>query len=154
MAYIAQQRLYHTQDRQKIVEEGDPNARFLLIGQGAIISDDEAQRLGLTDRLKQHTPDDPIAAEEAALQAALQRGAVYEAQSRQNTVNRMRLAKGTPAEGSAFPMMGAPASSTPVVATPPYTTGVTSAAAATDANATTGATPSGAANSGAKKGER
>jgi hypothetical protein len=133
--YISDKRLYHTADRSRIVEEGDPAAAFLLVGEGAIIPENEVQRLGLGGHLREYRPADPLQAQEAAHQAALQRGAVYEAQSRANTIERMRMAKGTPAEGSAGPNLGPASSSMPVVATPPYTSGNASPAASTDVNA-------------------
>jgi hypothetical protein len=137
--YISDKRLYHTADRSRIVEEGDPAAAFLLVGEGAIIPENEVQRLGLGGHLREYRPADPLQAQEAAHQAALQRGAVYEAQSRANTIERMRMAKGTPAEGSAGPNPGPASSSMPVVATPPYTSGNASPAASTDVNAQAGA---------------
>jgi hypothetical protein len=44
-----------TADREKVVEDGDPAAAFLLGGEGAEIPDDEAARLGLGKR-KQQAP--------------------------------------------------------------------------------------------------
>jgi hypothetical protein len=137
--YISDKRLYHTADRSRIVEEGDPAAAFLLVGEGAIIPENEVQRLGLEGHLREYRPADPLQAQEAAHQAALQRGAVYEAQSRANTIERMKMAKSTPAEGSVGPNPGPASSSMPVVATPPYTSGNASPAASTDVNAQAGA---------------
>lgn len=46
-AIIADRRLYLTADRATVVEEGDPRAAFLLVGQGGEIAATEVERLGL-----------------------------------------------------------------------------------------------------------
>lgn len=40
-------KLWLTADREKVVEDGDPNAAFLLGNEGSEVPDDEAKRLGL-----------------------------------------------------------------------------------------------------------
>lgn len=47
MPYTADRRLYHNADRSRIVEEGDPDAAYLLVAEGAELPDAEAKRLGL-----------------------------------------------------------------------------------------------------------
>jgi hypothetical protein len=44
--------LYLTADKETVVEEGDPRARYLLVTTGGSLSDDEAKRYGLTARRK------------------------------------------------------------------------------------------------------
>ena len=43
-------KLWLTEDRSRVVEDGDPEAAFLLGTAGKEIPDDEAERLGLTSR--------------------------------------------------------------------------------------------------------
>ena len=45
--WTADRRLYHDADRERILEEGDPDARFLLVGEGDELPEEEAKRLGL-----------------------------------------------------------------------------------------------------------
>jgi hypothetical protein len=47
MPFKADRRLYHNADKSKIVEEDDPEASFLAIGEGQEVPDAEAKRLGL-----------------------------------------------------------------------------------------------------------
>ena len=61
-------RLWLTADRDRVVEEGDPDAAFLLGTAGKEIPDAEAERLGLTAKpqAKQSAPaEDKQAAEPA-----------------------------------------------------------------------------------------
>lgn len=48
MPYQSDRRLYVTADRATLVEHGDARAAFLLVGKGGLLSDDDAQRYGLT----------------------------------------------------------------------------------------------------------
>ena len=50
----ADRRLYLTADRQRVVEEGDAEAAFLLVPEGEEIPEDEVERLGLKERAKPH----------------------------------------------------------------------------------------------------
>jgi hypothetical protein len=43
-------RLWLTADREHVVEDGDPEAAFLLGGPGDEVDDDEAKRLGIKPR--------------------------------------------------------------------------------------------------------
>lgn len=46
---IAQERLYLTADRSRVVRENDRAARFLLVGVGGTISAADVERYGLVD---------------------------------------------------------------------------------------------------------
>jgi hypothetical protein len=45
-------KLWLTADKSKVVEDGDPDAAFLLGTPGTVVPDDEAERLGLTGKPK------------------------------------------------------------------------------------------------------
>lgn len=47
MTYTSDKRLYLNADRSKVVEEGSPDAAYLLAGEGGEVSDEEAKRYGL-----------------------------------------------------------------------------------------------------------
>ncbi len=47
--YTSEKRLYLTAEG-KVVEEGDPNAATLLVGIGGQLSDEDAERYGLTGK--------------------------------------------------------------------------------------------------------
>lgn len=49
--FIADRYLYLNADKTKVVEEGDPAARFVLAGPGSTIPDDEVKKYGL-DKVK------------------------------------------------------------------------------------------------------
>lgn len=49
-------KLWLTADRDKVVEDGDPEAAFLLGAEGATVPDDEAERLGLTGSKQKAAP--------------------------------------------------------------------------------------------------
>jgi hypothetical protein len=49
MPYTSDKRLYLTEDGQ-VVEEGDPRAAILLVGEGGQLSDEDARRYGLTEK--------------------------------------------------------------------------------------------------------
>lgn len=55
--YKSEKRLYLTQDRTRAVEEGDPEAAFLLVAEGGEMQDAEAERLGLTGKRKGAAPE-------------------------------------------------------------------------------------------------
>lgn len=46
--FTSTKRLYLTADKAKVVEEGDPEAAFLLVGEGGQIPQEEAEKYGLT----------------------------------------------------------------------------------------------------------
>lgn len=48
MSYISKKRLWLTADGARVVEEGDPAAAFLLVGEGGTVSDEDAKRYNLT----------------------------------------------------------------------------------------------------------
>lgn len=47
MSIVADRRLYLTRDKTRIVEEGDPEAGFLFVAPGHVISDADAKEFGL-----------------------------------------------------------------------------------------------------------
>jgi hypothetical protein len=93
--YVAKQRLYHTADRSRLVEEGDPEAAFLAVTAGEVLSEPEAKARGLLDAkgLEQYQPPDPLEVAEQALQAAEERGATVEAESRRGAVAALKAAR-------------------------------------------------------------
>jgi hypothetical protein len=62
--------LYLTADKETMVEEGDPRARYLLVTTGGSLPDDEAKRYGLKARRKAQTeepaPEEPEEGQKAA----------------------------------------------------------------------------------------
>ena len=46
-------KLWLTPDKDRVVEDGDPEAAFLLGNEGTEVSDDEAERLGLIKAAKE-----------------------------------------------------------------------------------------------------
>lgn len=89
--YVAPKRLYHDATRSRVVEEGDPDAAFLLVGQGTILTEAEAQQYaGLDKYLKEYKAPDPLKVEQERLKAALEGGHLGEAASRQNTVDQLQ----------------------------------------------------------------
>lgn len=67
--YTLDRKLWLTEDRGRVVEEGDPAARFLLGNTGAQIRDDEAERLGLTGKKAKAAADDKAAEQPAEADA-------------------------------------------------------------------------------------
>lgn len=59
--YEADRRLWLTADKERVVEDGDPEAAFLLASKGTEIDDAEAERYGLT-KAKAPAPDKAKAA--------------------------------------------------------------------------------------------
>jgi hypothetical protein len=47
MVYKAAKRLWVNAERDKVVEEGDPDAAFLLLAEGQEMPDEEAKKYGL-----------------------------------------------------------------------------------------------------------
>lgn len=47
MGYVADRRLWLTQEKGAVVEEGDPRAAFLFATPGFVISDEDCHRYGL-----------------------------------------------------------------------------------------------------------
>jgi hypothetical protein len=45
--FVSDKRLYVNADRSKIVDETDPEATFLLVGEGGTVSDEDAEKYGL-----------------------------------------------------------------------------------------------------------
>lgn len=46
--YIATEKLWLTEDRNKVVKDGDPAAAFLLVPKGGQLTDADAEKYGLT----------------------------------------------------------------------------------------------------------
>jgi len=57
MAYVADRRLYLDADG-KVVEEGDPNKRYLLVPAGGMLPEARARELGLLDEKAKAEPAD------------------------------------------------------------------------------------------------
>lgn len=51
--YTSDRRLYLAADGETVVEEGDPRAATLLVGEGGQLSVEDAARYGLTNTRKQ-----------------------------------------------------------------------------------------------------
>jgi hypothetical protein len=52
MPYTSDRRLFTTADRSRVVEEDDPEAAFLLVGEGGELDDATAERYGLNKPAK------------------------------------------------------------------------------------------------------
>jgi hypothetical protein len=72
---IAQERLYHTADKARLVPEGDPEAAFLAVTPGQEFTDAEAEALGLKAYHGAVT-DKAVRLEEAQTKAAPPAGGV------------------------------------------------------------------------------
>jgi hypothetical protein len=79
MAYVSDRRLYRTLD-DEVVEEGHPDAAFLLVNEGGTLSEEDIRKYGIEAR--QPEPVSPLENERKALAAAESRGAFAEAESR------------------------------------------------------------------------
>jgi hypothetical protein len=86
MAYVSDRRLYRTVD-DEVVEEGHPDAAFLLVNEGGTLSEEDVRKYGIEAR--QPEPVSPLENERKALAAAESRGAFAEAESRRLAVARM-----------------------------------------------------------------
>lgn len=65
--FIADRRIWLTEDRSQVVEEGDEKAAFLLAGEGDEVPEEEAERLGLKalpTSNKEATPENKSDADE------------------------------------------------------------------------------------------
>lgn len=80
MSYISKVALYTDQDpvskrwNGQILEAGDAAAKFLLVGAGCVLNDEDARKFGVANH-KSLTPYDPIQAAAAREHAVLQRSA-------------------------------------------------------------------------------
>jgi hypothetical protein len=91
--YVARERLYHTVDRSEVVKEGDPRAAFLLVSAGTELSEGEVKRLKLESFFEPCPAPDPALRTRTRMEDALERGALEEAQSHQQALARLELAK-------------------------------------------------------------
>lgn len=78
--FVSDRRLWLTQDRKSVVEEGDDNAAFLLVGEGGVVSEEDAQKYNL--RLREEEQPSALEQEKQALDAARERGAMEEVRMR------------------------------------------------------------------------
>lgn len=85
--FVSDRRLYVTADKSEVVEEGDEKAAFLLVGEGGVVSEEDANRYGL--RLQEHQPKSLLEMEKEGLTAAEERGATDEARTRRARVEAM-----------------------------------------------------------------
>jgi len=86
MAYRLDRRLWLTAERDRVVEDGDPEAAFLLGAPGQILSDAEAQRYGLTgkkaDAQQLELPDPDKQTDQKAQDASRNKAQAAQAQRR------------------------------------------------------------------------
>lgn len=66
MVWTSDRRLWLTADRERVVEDGDAEAAFLLVGKGGELSDAEAKQYGLKRRARAEAADDDEDDEPAA----------------------------------------------------------------------------------------
>jgi hypothetical protein len=52
MGHIVDRKLWLTADKERVVEDGDPDAAFLFAGEGDEVSDEDAKRYGLKAKAK------------------------------------------------------------------------------------------------------
>ncbi len=83
--------LYENADRTKVVTEGDPDAAFLVGRKGTQMADTEAERLGVQGSPVARDADQQ--AEQDRYDAAVKRGAVEEALSRELNIRRAELSE-------------------------------------------------------------
>lgn len=63
--YVATEKLYITKDRTRLVAKTDPDVGFLYAGKGDVISQDEAERLGLVPGIPEVKESRPSETKEA-----------------------------------------------------------------------------------------
>jgi hypothetical protein len=84
MSYRSEKRLYLTADRERVVEEGDENAAYLLVAEGGELSDEEVNRYKLKGG---NAPEQSqLDREQEALKLAEERGSEDEAAVRRQTI--------------------------------------------------------------------
>lgn len=64
MPHALDRTLWLTADKDRVVEDGDPAAAYLLGAAGATIDDAEAERLGLTGKKAKAAPEETKAVSE------------------------------------------------------------------------------------------
>ncbi len=65
MGFTADRRLWLTVDSERVVDDGDPDAAFLLAGEGAEVSDEDAKRYDLKKKPKPADKQAPAPANKA-----------------------------------------------------------------------------------------
>lgn len=84
MAYVSKERLFLNADKSKVVKEGDPDAAFLLVGEGGTVDKETAEEYGLKNLSAAPEPFDAKAehellhAGETEEQAKARRAAMFE----------------------------------------------------------------------------
>lgn len=66
--YVSTKRLFLTADKRRVVEESDPEAASLLVGEGGMVSEADARRYGL--KLEEYRAPSLLETERAGLIAA------------------------------------------------------------------------------------
>ena len=96
--WVADRRLWLTRDRTRVVEEGAPEAHWLLAsGPGKEIPEAEARRYGL---IRDEGPAVEVAAEQAPATPLVAEGAVAPATPKAPRTPRPSRAKAKPAAGA------------------------------------------------------
>lgn len=65
--YRTDRRLYFTSDKARVVEHGEPEAAFLMAAAGHEISDEDAERFGLKERLGQEDKEVKVRSTKTAI---------------------------------------------------------------------------------------
>lgn len=89
MTYKSDKRLYLNADRSEIVEEGSPEATFLLVSEGGTVSTEDAKKYGLSAKARdaaEESEDKPKSEADKAEQKQLE-------EPPQNKARAMRSAK-------------------------------------------------------------
>lgn len=63
--YVSKERLFLTADRERVVPDGDPEAAFLLVGEGCELDLETARRYGLANQPAPAKPAQPAAPKSA-----------------------------------------------------------------------------------------
>lgn len=50
--YVAKERLFLTADKERVVKEGDPDAAYVLVGEGGVVNEADAKKYGLSGGAK------------------------------------------------------------------------------------------------------
>lgn len=85
--FVSDKRLYLNADRSKVVEEG-PDAAYLLVGEGGMVSAEDAEKYGL--RLKEPKEASPVEENQEQLKLAEERGATEEARVLRQNAEHLR----------------------------------------------------------------
>jgi hypothetical protein len=89
MPFSSDKRLYLTEDKSEVVEEGNPSARFLFVAEGGQVSDEDADRYGLKAPKKSAEPMSELESRKEALNVAGEQGSITEAEVHEREVRRL-----------------------------------------------------------------